>query len=55
VALGGDVIIAIDDTQIQGVNDAEALLADKVAGDNVRFTIIRGNATLDVSAVMGER
>jgi 2-alkenal reductase len=55
VALGGDVIIAIDDTQIQGADDAEALLADKVAGDNVRFTIIRGNATLDVSAVMGER
>jgi S1-C subfamily serine protease len=55
VALGGDVIIAIDDTQIQGRDDAEALMGDKVAGDNVRFTIIRGNATLDVSAVMGER
>jgi S1-C subfamily serine protease len=54
-ALGGDVIIAVDGVQIQGIDDAEARLADKVAGDSVRFAIIRGNATLDVSAVIGER
>lgn len=55
VALGGDVIVAIDDAQIQGGDDAKALLADKVAGDSVKFTIIRGNTTLDVRAVVGER
>lgn len=54
-ALGGDVITAIDDVQIQGVDDAGALLADKVAGDSVRFTIIRGGTTLDVNVVIGER
>jgi 2-alkenal reductase len=55
IALGGDVIIAIDDMQIQGGDDAEALLADKVAGDNVKLTIIRGSTTLDVNATVGER
>jgi S1-C subfamily serine protease len=54
-ALGGDVITAIDGVQIQGVHDAEALLADKVAGDSVKFSIIRGSATLDVNVVIGEK
>ena len=55
VALGGDVIIAIDGVQVQGINDAQALLANKVSGDSVKFTIIRGNATLDVNGVIGEK
>ncbi|HXV45176.1 MAG TPA: PDZ domain-containing protein [Nitrososphaera sp.] len=55
VALGGDVIIAIDGVQIQGADDTEQLLADKVAGDDVMFTVIRGSTSLDVSAVIGER
>jgi S1-C subfamily serine protease len=54
-ALGGDVITAIDGVQIQGVDDAGALLADKVAGDSVRFTVIREGTTLDVNVVIGER
>jgi S1-C subfamily serine protease len=55
VALGGDVIIAIDGVQIQGADDTEQLLADKVAGDDITFTVIRGSTTLDISAVIGER
>jgi S1-C subfamily serine protease len=54
-ALGGDVIVAIDGTQIQSVEDAESLLADKIAGDNVEFTVFRGGANLDVNVVIGER
>ena len=53
VALGGDVIIAIDGIQIKGVDDAEKLLADKQVGDSVKFTIIRGSTTLDFSVVVG--
>jgi hypothetical protein len=53
-ALGGDVITAIDGVQIQGVDDAEELLVDKVAGDRVKFTIIRDGATLDVNVIIGE-
>jgi S1-C subfamily serine protease len=55
VRLGGDVIIAIDNVQIQGIDDAEALLANKVSDDSVKFTIIRNNATLDVNVIVGER
>ena len=54
-ALGGDVITAIDGVQIKGVDDAEELLAKKVAGDSVKFTLIRGSSTLDVTAVIGEK
>lgn len=53
--LGGDVIVAINGVQIQGVEDAQALLADKIAGDNVRFTVIRNNATVDFNVTIGER
>lgn len=54
-ALGGDVVVAIDGEQIQGVDDAQAILDGKVAGDSVEFTVIRGNATLDFNVVIGER
>lgn len=53
--LGGDVVVAIDGAQVQGVDDAEPILAEKVAGERVRFSIIRGGATLDVNVVIGER
>ena len=53
--LGGDVIIAIDNTEIQGAEDIEALLARKTIGDPVGFTVIRGNSTQDFNVVLGAR
>jgi serine protease Do len=55
VVVGGDVIIAIDRTQIQGAEDIEALLASKTIGDTIRFTVIRGNSTQDFDVVLGAR
>ena len=55
VVLGGDVIIAIDTTEIQGAEDIEALLARKTIGDPVGFTVIRGNSTQDFNVVLGAR
>jgi S1-C subfamily serine protease len=55
VVVGGDVIIAIDNTQIQGAEDIEALLASKTIGDSIRFTVIRGNSTEDFDVVLGAR
>jgi S1-C subfamily serine protease len=55
VVVGGDVIIAIDNTQIQGAEDIEALLANKAIGDSVSFTVIRGNSTQDFDVVLGAR
>ena len=51
--VGGDVITGIDGTPIQGVDDAENLLADKAIGDSVRFTIIRDAAVQEITVVIG--
>ena len=55
VVLGGDVIIAIDNMEIQGAEDIESLLATKTIGDSVGFTVIRGNSTQDFNVVLGVR
>ena len=55
VVLGGDVIIAIDNMQIQEAKDIEAFLANKTIGDSVRFTVIRGNSALNFDVVIGAR
>lgn len=55
IPLGGDVLVAIDGDQITGADDAGALLAEKAIGDNVRLTVIRGNATQDFNVVIGGR
>jgi S1-C subfamily serine protease len=55
VVLGGDVIIAIDNTEIQGAEDIEALLATKTIGDSVTFTVIRGNSTQDFRVILAAR
>jgi serine protease Do len=53
VMLGGDVIIAIDNMEIQGAEDIEALLATNTIGDSVDFTVIRGNSTQNFNVVLG--
>jgi S1-C subfamily serine protease len=55
VVLGGDVLIAIDNMEIQGAEDIESLLATKTIGDSVSFTVIRGNSTQDFNVVLGVR
>jgi serine protease Do len=55
VVLGGDVIIAIDNMEIQGAEDIEALLATNTIGDSVDFTVIRGNSTQNFNVVLGVR
>jgi serine protease Do len=55
IVLGGDVITSIDDMQIRGEDDAQAILAEKTIGDSVKFTVFRDNATKDVNVVVGGR
>jgi S1-C subfamily serine protease len=55
VVLGGDVIIAIDNIEIQGAEDIEELLATKTIGDSIGFTVIRANSTQDFNVVLGAR
>jgi len=53
--LGGDVIIAVDGTPISGGNDIVNLLTPKNIGDTIKLTVVRGNTTLDLHLVIGQK
>ena len=55
VVLGGDVIIAVDNIQIEDAQDIEAQLIQKSVGDVVEFTIIRGSSTVQFEVKLGAR
>ncbi len=55
VVLGGDVIIAIDNIQIQDAQDIEAQLIHKTIGDIIEFTVIREGARQDIEVELGAR
>jgi serine protease Do len=55
VVLGGDVIIAVDNIEIQDAQDIEAQLIDEKAGDVVEFSVIRGSSTQDIEVQLGTR
>jgi serine protease Do len=55
VVVGGDVITAVDNIQIQDAQDIESQLAQKTVGDFVEFTVIRGGSTLDFEVQLGAR
>ena len=55
VVLGGDIITAIDNVQIHGAEDIQALLADKTIGDRVHFTLIRGRNIQNIDVILGSR
>ena len=55
IVLGGDVIVAIDNVEIQEAEDIEALLAMKTIGDGVVFSVIRGNSTENFNVVLGAK
>ncbi len=55
VVLGGDVIIAVDNIQIQDAQDIEAQLIHKSIGDVIEFTVIRGSSTEEIDVELGAR
>ena len=55
VLIGGDVIIAVDNTQIEDAQDIEAQLIHKIVGDVVEFTVIRGSSTQEIEVRLGAR
>jgi S1-C subfamily serine protease len=55
VVLGGDVIIAVDNTQIQDAQDIGAQLIQKSIGDVIEFTVIRGSSTEQIEVELGAR
>jgi serine protease Do len=55
VVLGGDVIVAVDNIQIQDAQDIEAQVTQKSIGDIIEFTVIRGSSTEEIDVELGAR
>ncbi|MEO7442023.1 MAG: PDZ domain-containing protein [Acidimicrobiales bacterium] len=50
----GDVITAVDDVAVALASDLTPALAGRSAGDDVRLTVRRGSASLDVVVALGQ-
>jgi S1-C subfamily serine protease len=51
--LPGDVITAVDGKQIQGESDLAQILSMHKPGDQVKLTIVRNGASMDVTVTLG--
>src|SRR4051812_9440281 len=54
IALGGDLIVAIDDQRIDDEQDLSQIMNNHRAGDTVKITLYRGKRKLDVTVSLGE-
>src|ERR1700726_4402495 len=55
IAIGGDVIVAIDGAKIANTMDLNIVLNRKRPGDTVTLTVYRGGKKLDISVNLGGR
>ena len=55
IAVGGDIIVAIDGNPVAGQFDLNRSLNHKRPGDVLTLTIYRGRDKLDIKATLGER
>ncbi|MGA2428059.1 MAG: trypsin-like peptidase domain-containing protein [Candidatus Acidiferrum sp.] len=55
IAIGGDVIVAIDGAKISNTMDLNIILNRKRPGDTVTLTVYRGGKKLDIPVKLGER
>jgi S1-C subfamily serine protease len=55
IAIGGDVIVAIDSQKVVSQLDVNLVLNHKRPGDNVTVTVYRGGKKLDIPIKLGER
>jgi S1-C subfamily serine protease len=54
IMLGGDLIVAIDGTEVQDQQDLGDVMNNHRAGDTVRLTFYRGKRKMEISVVLGE-
>jgi 2-alkenal reductase len=52
---GGDVIVAIDGTEVQSAEDVVRAVTARLPGERARFTIVRGGTRRSIDVVLGER
>jgi S1-C subfamily serine protease len=55
LATGGDIIVAIDDTAVQDMDDLIVYLADKSVGQRVTLTVLRDGRRQRIEVRLGER
>jgi serine protease Do len=55
VVVGGDVIVAVDNIQIQDAQDIGAQLTQKSVGDVIEFSVVRGSSTEEIDVELGSR
>ena len=55
IAIGGDVIVALDDQKIASPFDMNVILNRKRPGDTVKVSIYRGGKKMDIPVKLGER
>ena len=55
IAIGGDVIVAIDSQKVASQFDVNLALNHKRPGDNITVTVFRGGKKMDIPVKLGER
>ncbi len=55
IAIGGDVIVAIDSQKVASQLDVNLALNHKRPGDNINVTVYRGGKKMDIPVKLGER
>src|SRR6202790_3652080 len=55
IAIGGDIIVAVDGQKVANTMDLNIILNRKRPGDTVTLTVYRGGKKLDISVKLGER
>ncbi len=55
IAIGGDVIVAIDNQKIASQLDVNLVLNRKRPGDNITVSVYRGGKKMDIPVKLGER
>ena len=52
--IGGDLIVAVDNQEVQDQQQLEQIMTNHRAGDTVRVTIYRGKRKIDLNITLGE-
>jgi 2-alkenal reductase len=55
IALGGDIILAIDGARIESAEDVVRIVSSRLPGETARFTVYRGTKEQIVTVRFGER
>jgi S1-C subfamily serine protease len=55
IAIGGDLIVAVDGQKVASPFDLNILLNRKRPGDTVTLTVYRGGKKIDLPVKLGER